>query len=146
MRTPWRRKIYKFPYYLLKKLSFFLKGLTLLFIIGIAATSVDTPGITFAPKITIDAWTVQNEISPYLFGYSTSSEFKYDTNLVKVIRQTKAESIRITDGFDPGARMLVSVRDGDFKILAADDIPYQNNQEYQIKAQVSGSNIKIFID
>ncbi|MEW6407321.1 MAG: FG-GAP-like repeat-containing protein [Patescibacteria group bacterium] len=146
MHTPWRRKIYKFPYYLLKKLPFFLKGLTLLFIIGVAATSVDTPGITFAPKITVDAWTVQNEISPNLFGYSTSSEFKYDTNLVKAVKQTKAESIRITDGFDPGARMLVSVRDGDFKILAADNTPYKSGQEYQIKAQVSGSNIKIFID
>lgn len=146
MHTPWRRKIYKFPYYLLKKLPFFLKGLTLLFIISIAATSVDTPGITFAPKITVDAWTVQNEISPNLFGYSTSSEFKYDANLIKAVKQTKAESIRITDGFDPGARMLLSVRDGDFKILAADDVPYQNNKEYQIKAQVFGSNIKIFID
>lgn len=146
MHTPWRRKIYKFPYYLLKKLPFFLKGLALLFIIGAAAISVDTPGTTFAPKITIDAWTVQNEISPDLFGYSTSSEFKYDASLVKAVKQTGAKSIRITDGFDPGARMLVSVRDGDFKILAADDFPYQNNQEYQIKAQVNGSNIKIFID
>lgn len=145
-KIPQRRLKYKFPNYLFKKVLILFRGLSILLIIILVLTIIDSIGLTYRPKINIDAYHAKKEISPSLYGYSIGSEFRYDPNLLSAVKSSGAKSMRIVAGYDPGARMLVKIENGVFHVLASDNVPYENGREYNIKTVVSGSNLKIYID
>ena len=136
----------RFPnYFLSKEIPFFVKGVALLLVIAIILFIIDTIGVTYKPTVNVDAYNSQHNISPDLYGYSASSSFKYDDSLVAATKN-KAQSLRVMDEYEPGARMLVKVEDGAYKVLAADNKPYDPNKEYLIKIRVRGSNIRVYVD
>jgi hypothetical protein len=145
-KIPERRLKYKFPNYLFKKALILFRGLSILLILVLVLTIIDSVGLTYRPKINIDAYNAKKAISPSLYGYSIGSEFRYDPNLLSAAKSSGAQSFRIVDGYDPGARMLVKIENGVFRVLASDNVPYENGREYNVKAVASGSNLKIYID
>lgn len=140
------RDKYRFPdYFLGKEIPLFVKGIAFLLVITIILFIIDTIGVTYKPTVSVDAYNSQHNISPDLYGYSTSSNFKYDDSLVAATKN-KAQSLRVMDEYEPGARMLVKVEDGAYKVLAADNKPYDLNKEYLIKIKVNGNNIRAYVD
>lgn len=147
MKTNYRKDKYRFPqYFLNKEVPVFIKVIAILLILAVILFIIDTIGLTYKPKINVDAYNVQHSISPDLYGYSIDSNFTYDKNLVDAVNQYGAQSMRVLDEYDPGARMLLKVQDGSTKVMAADNIPYEPNRKYQIKIKVNNSNVKIWID
>lgn len=141
------RNKYRFPnYFLGKEVPFFIKGLALFLVLIIILFIVDTMGVTYKPTVNVDAYSVQNNISPDLYGYSIDSNFKYDKSLLNTVKQNGAQSLRVMDDYEPGARMLVKVENGAYKVLASDNNPYDPNHEYNLKIKVSNNNIRIYID
>ncbi|NQU99416.1 MAG: VCBS repeat-containing protein [Parcubacteria group bacterium] len=132
--------------YLFNKGSYLFEILAILLIIVIVVTLIESFGLTYKPKIEIDAYQNKSEISPDLYGYSNGSDFIYNSDLSDAVKNDGAKSLRIIDEFDPGTRMLVKIEDGIYTVLAADNVPYENGKEYNMKTKVSGSNIKIYAD
>jgi len=140
------RDQYRFPnYFLGKEIPLFIKGVAFLLIIAIILFIIDTVGVTYKPTIKVDAYNTNHSIPSTLYGYSTSSTFKYDDTLVATTKGN-AQTLRVLDEYEPGARMLVKMEDGAFKVMAADNTPYDPNAEYQLKIRVQGSNIRVYID
>ncbi len=147
MKTHYRKDKFRFPqYFLNKEFPIFIKVVAILIILAIILFIIDTIGLTYKPQIEIDAYTVKHDIDPNLYGYSIDSNFTYNQNLVGAINQYGAQSMRIMDEYEPGARMLLKINNGASYVLAADNVPYEPNRNYQVKIQVNESNIKLWID
>jgi hypothetical protein len=141
------RNKYRFPdYFLGKEVPFAIKVIAFLLVVIIVLLIIDTMGVTYKPKITIDAYTVRNSISPDLYGYSIDSNFKYEAGLLAAVKQYGAQSLRVMDEYEPGARMLVRAENGAYRVLASDNTPYNPNKEYKVKIKVSGNNIRVYVD
>lgn len=132
--------------YLFNKGSYLFEILAIILIMAIVITLVESFGLTYKPKIEIDAYQNKKEISPDLYGYSSGSDFEYSEGLSKAVKKDGLKSFRIVDGYDPGARILVKVEDGVYKVLASDDVPYEANREYNLKTIVSGNRIKTYVN
>lgn len=146
MKRRIKNKLRRLKKYLFNKGSYVFEALAIIFIVIIVITLIETIGITYKPKIEIDAYQNKGEISPHLYGYSSGSDFEYSSQLSQAVKADGIESFRIVDEYDPGARMLVKVEDGTYTVLASDDVPYIANQEYNLKTTVSGSRIKVYVD
>ena len=134
------------PYYLLDKLRPALRILIILLLLTTLIVITDTIGVTFNPTITIDAAKKTGDISPYLYGYSSDSDFAYNTNLVNAVNEYGAESFRIFDSYEPGTRMLVKVVGGKYSVLAFDDAIYNPGEYYNFESRLDGNNIEIYIN
>lgn len=132
--------------YLFNKGSYLFEILALILITAIIITIIESVGITYKPKIEIDAYHNKSEISPHLYGYSTGSDFEYSAQLAQAVKEDGIQSLRIIDEYDPGNRMLVKVENGVYKVLAADRVPYEANREYNLKTIVYGNRIRTYVD
>ncbi|MFH2104990.1 MAG: FG-GAP-like repeat-containing protein [Parcubacteria group bacterium] len=136
----------RFPdYFLGKEVPLFVKGVAFLLVIVVVLFIIDTIGVTYKPTVNVDAYNTQHNISPDLYGYSVGSSFKYDDSFVSATKNN-AQSLRVMDEYEPGARMLVKVEDGAYKVLASDNKPYDPNKEYLVKIKVQGSNMRVYVD
>ena len=141
-----KRNNNKFPNYLFPAAGKVLKGLAFVLVIVIVITIMDSIGQSFYPKITVDAYNATGRISPNLYGYSVSSEFKYDASLVEKAREDQVESFRLTAPFDAGKRMLVKVDNGVYSVLESDNVAYEYGQEYDIEIVAEGALFKVYVD
>ena len=107
--------------YLFNKGSYLFEILAIFLIIVIVITIIESFGLTYKPKIEIDAYQNKSEISPNLYGYSTDGNFEYDSKLAETVKSDGIQSFRIVDGYNPGSRMLVKVENGVYTVLAADN-------------------------
>ena len=123
MKTHHRKDKYRFPqYFLNKELPIFLKVIAILLIFAVILFIIDTIGLTYKPSINVDAYNVQHNISPNLYGYSIDSNFTYDKKLVDAVKKYGAQSMRVLDEYEPGARMLLRSTNGASRVLAADNV------------------------
>lgn len=147
MKTHYRKDKYRFPqYFLNKEVPIFIKVIAILIVLAVILFIIDSIGLTYQPKIEVNAYNVSHNISDDLYGYSIDSNFTYDKNLVDAVKKYGAQSMRIMDEYDPGARMLLKTNNGASKVLAADNVSYEPNRSYQVKIKVQNNNIRVYID
>lgn len=146
--NPKRRgfSIYKVPNYIFIFATNALKIGAFVAVALIILTITESVGQTFHPKIEVDAYTAAGKINENLYGYSVSSEFQYDANLVNTLNEYPVDSLRLTVPKNAGKRFLAKVDNGVYSILASDNVSYNAFQEYDVEIRVNGSNYTILID
>ena len=83
--------------YLFNKGSYLFEILAILLIVAIVITIIETTGLTYKPKIEIDAYQNEREISPHLYGYSSGSDFEYSSELSQAVKEDGLKSFRIIE-------------------------------------------------